>query len=127
MIPLYYGENFSICVEYIIALSPIIIIIPMGAMVRNVYLIPYNKDIQYVSSMVAAAIVNLILNFLLIRPLGVYGAIIGTVIAELIGLILQLIFVRKQISVAIHIFNLIPFLLIGIATFFQLEYFKRSK
>lgn len=103
------------------------IIIPMGAMVRNVYLIPYNKDIQYVSSMVAAAIVNLILNFLLIRPLGVYGAIIGTVIAELIGLILQLIFVRKQISVAIHIFNLIPFLLIGIATFFQLEYFKRSK
>lgn len=125
LIPLYYGENFSICVEYIIALSPIIIIIPMGAMVRNVYLIPYNKDIQYVSSMVAAAILNLILNFLLIRPLGVYGAIIGTVIAELIGLILQLIFVRKQISVAIHIFNLIPFLLIGIATFFSIRVFQK--
>lgn len=117
IMPIYYGESFSICGEYLVYLSPLIIIIPFGSTVRNSYLIPSGRDKQYLISLIAGAITNVVINLLLIPSIGVLGAIIGTIAAELFACLLQFYFVRRELPVVKYFLEMIPFLIFGMIMF----------
>ena len=95
---IYYGEEFADCGYVIMALSPLILIVTLGDILRNVYLVPYNKDKEFIISLCVSAVVNIALSAALIPTLGIYGAVIGTVSAETVGLTLQFIFCRKMLE-----------------------------
>ncbi len=116
--PVYYGEEFSVCGEYIMLLCPLILIVCFGNVIRSQYLIPRGRDGQYITSLLAGAGINILLNLILIPRLGIYGAIIGTLSAELIALILQMIAVRRELKLFRYILNGIPFLCFGSGMFF---------
>src|SRR5699024_4857824 len=78
------------------------------------YLIPKSKYKEYVSSVIFGAIVNLIINFLLISPLGALGAVIGTIIAELVVAAYQTIVVRKELEIVNYFKMNIVFILNGL-------------
>lgn len=111
--PLYYGESFIDCAKYILMLCPLIVIIPIGSIVRNSYLLPSKRDKEYVFSLIAAAIVNLLLNIIMIPILNVEGAIVGTLCAELIACILQFYFVRKDLPIKKMLLQNVPFFCFG--------------
>ena len=113
----YYGDSFAISGYCMMALSPIIYVVGIGDLFRTQYLIPQHKDKKYILSVVVAALVNIVLSVILIPIFDIYGAIIGTVAAELVGQIMQIVFARKYISPKIVISNLIPFLIIGITMY----------
>ena len=94
---IYYGNEFSVCGYIIIALAPLIYIIGLGDIVRNVFLIPQNKDLPYVICLCLNAIINLTLSILLIPKIGIFGAVVGTSVAEFFGLFFQCIYCRRQI------------------------------
>lgn len=121
IMPIYYGEEFSICGDYLMYLSPLIIIIPFGSTVRNSYLIPSGRDKQYLISLIAGALANLIINLILIPLIGVIGAIIGTIVAELFACFLQFFFVRKELPVFRYFLEMVPFLLFGLVMFFAIK------
>lgn len=99
---LYLGENFRNCGSIIAALSPLVYIIGVGDVVRTQYMIPNGMDKEYIISITFNAITNLLLSTVLIlvlpQNLQVYGAVIGTVAAEGVGMIYQLILCKKIIS-----------------------------
>lgn len=109
IMPMYYGEEFAICGSYLMYLCPLIVIIPFGATVRNAYLIPCGRDREYLISLVSGALINLVLNLILIPNIGVIGAIIGTIASEVVALVLQLTFARKDLPVGKFFVELIPF------------------
>lgn len=117
----YYGESFSICGNIIKALSPLILIIGVGDVIRTQYMLPNHMDRHFNICIFLNALVNIIISILLIPSLGIYGAVIGTICAELFGLIYQIVLCRKFIYISDILRILIPFVFIGVVMFFVIR------
>ncbi len=111
---IYYGEAFGVCGDIMVALSPLIYIIGMGEIIRTQYMVPNGMDRQYMLSVTISACINIILSMILIPRIGVFGAVVGTVSAELYGLIYQIILSRRIIRLRDIISSTIPFIIIGV-------------
>jgi O-antigen/teichoic acid export membrane protein len=83
--------------------SPIILFISLSNVFGTQYLVPIGNYKHYTISVVSGALVNLTLNYIFIPDYGAYGAIFGSVMAELVVTIVQWFFVRNKLKVNIHI------------------------
>lgn len=110
---LYYGEEFAVCGEIISLMCPLILIIGIGETVRSQYIYPLKMDMSMVKILTLNAVVNLIVSASLIPFLGISGAVIGTIAAEMMGLIIEIFLVRKYLSIRWLILECLPFAIIG--------------
>ncbi len=117
----YYGESFSVCGGVIKALSPLVFIIGAGEVIRAQYMIPNHMDKQYMTCMIISASLNLIISVFLIPFLEIYGAVIGTLAAELVGFVFQLILCRKSFRIGKILRCTAPFVLSGIVMFITIK------
>lgn len=111
--PLYYGEAFATSGTCMIYMAPVIIIVALGDLVRTQLMISKHRDKEFVFCVIANAIVNIILSVPLIGKIGIYGAIVGSVSAEICGLLLESWFCRKDFSIKDAIKTLLPFAAFG--------------
>lgn len=110
---LYYGDGFVECGKAIMAMSPLIIVVLLGNAYRTVYIIPAKQDKQLTICLVLSSVINIVLSMIFIPIWGLYGAIIGTLSAEIFGLVFQATYCSKYVSFNVVLFRLIPFLIIG--------------
>lgn len=108
-VPIFLGNDFLKCIEYVIWLAPVNLFISWGYIIRNQYLIPNQKDKVYIYSIIAGAVINFTINMILIEKYNVIGVIIGTLIAEGVVAIWQTYAVRNEIKVFHYIKDTIPF------------------
>ena len=80
---------------------------------RTQYLIPKKMDKIYVGSTLTGAVVNLVLNVILINYFQAMGAAIGTFFAELSVMLVQLIAIRKSLPVWKEILMSTPYYILG--------------
>lgn len=127
---LYYGYDWAICGEVIIALSPIILIIGLGDILRTQYMVPNGMDKQLSISFVLNAVLNLVLSVALIPVMGIYGAVVGTLAAEIFGLAFQLVLCRKFLSFGKILLTTVPYLVAAAVMYGVIwlikQYFNRS-
>ncbi len=97
-VPLYYGEDFRASTKLVIYLTPIIVFTSIACVIRTQYLIPKEKDKQYIFSVIAGAVINFIINISLISSLGPMGAVLGTLAAEFIVMFIQCFAVRRELD-----------------------------
>ena len=97
-VPVFLGDNFINTIPLVNLLCVTIIIISFGNIYRYLYYIPKGLDKEYTISAWIGAIVNIIINSLLIPKYGATGACIGTIIAELSVTIFLLINSNKILS-----------------------------
>ena len=100
---LFFGSEFEKTGILCIYLSVTIIFIAMANVVRTQFLIPKERDKEYVISTICGAIINLVLNLYLIPKYESVGACISTVIAEATVMIYQIFAVRKDIPILKYI------------------------
>ena len=124
--PIYFGEDFRICGNVIIAMSPVIVIVAIGDLIRTQLMISKHKDSQFIICLIVNAVVNIILSILLIKPLGIYGAVVGSVSAELCGLLLESYCCKEDIVVKDFVKEVAPFLIIGLVAFIVTDIVYRS-
>lgn len=115
--PVFWGERFVSSGIIIMGLSITIPFIAFANIIRTQYLIPIGKDKEYLISVVSGAVVNLIINSMLIPDMGAIGATIGTIFAEVVVCVIQCISVRKELPLFTYIKNAIVFVLLGIFMF----------
>lgn len=113
-VPLFLGDSFEKCIYYVIMLAPCNLLISWGYSIRNQYLIPKQKDKIYVMSILGGAAINFAINILLIPSMGVVGAIVGTLIAELLVAVWQTNSVWEEIEIRKYLLDALPFALIGV-------------
>lgn len=83
LVPWFFGDKF-LYLEYLIpVMSILIIIIPMGMSISRQYLIPIGHIKEYNISVIVGAGISVILNCSLIPIIGIWGAIIGSIVSEL--------------------------------------------
>ncbi|MGM0320138.1 hypothetical protein IGI82_001270 [Enterococcus sp. AZ067] len=83
MVPWFFGEKFDFIIKTIPLVSPLTIIMPLGLAVGRQYLVPMNKIKVYNIAVLNGAAISIITNLIFIPIIGVYGAILAIVLAEL--------------------------------------------
>lgn len=118
----YYGESFKICGKIMACMAPLVYVVGAGDIIRTQYMIPNHMDKQFNICIIFNAVINLILSVLLIPRIGVYGAVVGSVSAEIFGLLVQMVICRKFVKVTEILKELIPFILIGFLMLLGIKY-----
>lgn len=88
-VKLYLGNDFSSGIPVLQLLSFVLIIIAWGNVFRMQYILPNKMDKIYLSSVLYGALINIILNIVLIPKSAGIGAAIASVISEFIVCIYQ--------------------------------------
>lgn len=97
-IPWYLGKEYMASSLAIMVLSPICILNAFSNILGAQYLTAVNKTKELTVAYYGAAVVNVILNALLIPGFGYLGAAIATVVCSLVSVIIQFHYVSKDIS-----------------------------
>ena len=84
---------------------------------RTQCLIPRKMDKQFIISLFSGAIINLLLNSILIPLFASVGAAISTLIAEGTVCVVQIIFLRSEHSTRSAMQKAVPFLVAGLGMF----------
>ena len=75
----FYGKQYTACIALITALTVMIPCKAWANVVRTQYLLPNSQDMIYVVSVIAGAVVNVVLNAVLITRYDAMGAVIATI------------------------------------------------
>ena len=138
-IPMIFGiagliENFIswfLPIEYqvvsimIIYVSPIILFISISNVYGIQYMIPCGMNSEFSTSVCIGAIFNFFINLLLIPKYGAYGAIIGTILAELIVCLVQYYYVRNSLKLDFKFRYLINVIVSSIIMYLIVKYIGR--
>lgn len=116
--PIFFGKEFIECGVLIMGLSVTVPFMAFANVIRTQYLIPYNMDRVYIISLLSGAVINLLINILLIPHLAARGSVIATIAAEAAVCIYQTIAVRKFLPVKKYLLQSIPFAVLGGAMFY---------
>lgn len=111
--PIFWGKGFVASGYLIMALSTTIPFLAFANIIRTQFLIPNQMDKEYIASVICGAVVNLIINALLIPDMGAKGATIGTVAAEVMVCLVQCYAVRKQLPLLSYLKSFMFFVLAG--------------
>lgn len=116
-VPFFFGKGYEPCIILIKVFVPVLVIKALSDFVRTQYLIPIGKDRLYTVAVSCGAISNIIVNYIMICWLGALGAVIGTLVAELIVLIVQIWGIRKELCIRNIIGKNYVYILFGIIMF----------
>ncbi len=81
-VPLFFGTGYEMTVTLMNILAPVVIILAVIESCGGLYYIPAGKRLQSAEFLLVGALVNLVLNVVLIKYMGPSGACISTLIAE---------------------------------------------
>ncbi len=117
LIPRFLGEGFekSIYVSYM--LSPVVLLVGLSNVTGIQYLLPTLRQKQYTFSVIAGAVANLLINFILIPRFQSVGAGLCTLIAELVVTSFQFFCIRKEFSVKDILETAIKYFIAGVIMF----------
>lgn len=97
-VPWFFGKDFSEVSYLMIVLTPILFFIAISNVLGVQYLLPTNRTREFTASVTMGAIINIILNFVLISKYKALGTCIATVIAEFVVTLVQYLSLRKNIE-----------------------------
>lgn len=97
--PWYTPSDYESLIGMCRLVSPVILLISLSNVFGIQYLVPTGKNSQYTKSIVAGAVVNLIVNLYAIPRWQGYGACIGSVCAEFTVTFVQWLYVRKDLKI----------------------------
>lgn len=109
-VPWFFGNDYKMVAPIIMALCPIIIARGLSSISNTQYLIPTQNTRYLTYSSVFSAIVNVIVNFLTIPVFGVFGAVLGTIVAEFSVTIIQYYYMTKEIKLDKFVFFTIKYI-----------------
>lgn len=115
--PVFFGYEFEECGILIMGLAVTVPFMAFANVIRTQYLIPYKKDRIFVVSLFLGAAINLIANIILIPYMAARGAVVGTIVAEIVVCIYQSYSVRKSLSIKNYMLKFVPFVVVGIVMF----------
>ncbi len=129
LIPIYFGKGFLPCINLCYYMIPTVIFLGLSNVIRTQYLIPLNEEKIYILSVCYGAIINFILNSILIPIKSASGAAFSTLIAEVVVFLYQFIKTKKKININKELKQIVGFMIIGIImyiTIINIHFFSNN-
>ena len=98
-VPLFFGQGYQKVIVLINILSPIILAIGLSNVIGTQYLLAVKRQKEFTISVISGAIINFIINMMLIWKYASVGAAIGTVIAESCVTAIQFFFIKSDFDI----------------------------
>lgn len=124
-VPLFLGEGYIPCIRLIQVMAPTVPFIAWANVIRTQYLIPNHEDRSYIISVVLGAVVNMIINLILIPRYDSMGAVIGTLCAEGSVCLCQTFFVRKKLDIFRYVTDTMIYFVFGCVMFAVILYVRK--
>lgn len=109
-VQIYLGNGFDVTAQTLKVLALSGIFVSAANIIRTLYILPKEKDNIYIYSVILGAILNVILNALLITQYGAEGAAIATVIAEISVFLYQILKIRNEINIKKIFLSILQFI-----------------
>ena len=116
-VPIFFGDGFDKVSIIMKVISPIILFIGISGIIGYQYFLPTQHQKEYTISVILGAVINFIINILLIPRYGAIGAAIGTVAAEFMVAGYQIIKARHFFDYKLIIKDNIKYLIASIIMF----------
>lgn len=113
----FFGEEFKKSGYLIQLLSITVVFLAWGNVIRTQYLIPKEKDREYIISAFLGAIVNFITNLIFIPRFASLGACIGTIMAEFVVMFYQTYVLRTELNITKYLKDSTTFLIKSLIMF----------
>lgn len=98
-IPWFLGEGYEAVIPTMMILSIIVLFISLSSVTGNQYLTAINKTKVLTIATISGAIINCIINFLLIPRFNAIGAAFGTITAELTVFLIEIYHTKEIIKI----------------------------
>ena len=122
----YWGQDFYKCGELLTTFAISIPFMSFAEILRTQYIIPKKHDKIYIVAVCGAAVINLIINSILIPKIGAEGAVIGTVASEGAVCIYQAFMVRRDLPVVKYALQYVKFSIPGAVMYAVLQFLRAS-
>ena len=96
-IPVFFGEGYDKAINVLRILSPLAVIIGLSGVIGSHYYTPFLKKRMSNKYLITGAIINFVMNILLIKNFKSMGAAIATIFAEMVVTSLYIINCDKKI------------------------------
>lgn len=116
-VPLFYGEGYELCILLYLVLLPSCLFLAFSNVIRTQFLIPTSRDKIFIKAVITGAVLNVIVNLILIPKMAAVGAAVGTLIAEAGVYISQVIDIRNELPIKKYLCRSAPFVALGIVMF----------
>ncbi len=113
-VPLFFGPGYEPCVLLVYFFAPIFIIKSFSHISSTQFLIPRHQEKNLTQAVCLGAVANLICNIVLIPRYGALGAVVGTLVAELVSCAWQFKYVIASISLKKAFQQFIVYMGIGV-------------
>jgi O-antigen/teichoic acid export membrane protein len=114
----FWGKEFSDCSLLIQIMSFTLPAYGLTYVVNNQYLVPLKKEYIYIRATIFGAIINFLINFILIPQFGAMGASSATLITQFVVLIYECFMIRKEYSVLRSLISSSPYLTFALLMYF---------
>lgn len=116
-VPLFFGKGYEKVGLLMCIISPILLFIGTSSTIGNQYLLATKKEKKFTISVISGAIMNFIMNLLLIKKYGALGASISTVIAEAFVTVIQIYYLSREFNIFPVLKKILKYLLMGCIMF----------
>lgn len=97
--PWFLGLGYEKVPNLIIIFSPLVLFIGLSNILGRQYLIPQKRDNEFTVAICSGAIINVLLNVLLIPRLYSYGAAFASITAEFAVVLVMVYMIRNEFSI----------------------------
>lgn len=125
LVPWFFGPGYEEVNLLIKICSPIVIIVGLANVMGAQYLLAIKQQNKYTVAIIASAIVNFLGNLLLIPKIAEVGVSIMSVIAELVGVIIEYIYIRKEFDLKKILIMMKNYLCAGVVMLFLILYISQ--
>ncbi len=129
-VPWFFGDGYDGVVPLLQILSLLLLSIGVNGVTGTQYLIPTKRENTFTLTVIIGAVVNFLLNLFLIYFFQSIGAAIASVVAETVIAIVQLVIVRKELSICTILKSSVKYLIagviMGVVLFFESIWFPPS-
>ena len=91
-VPVFLGEGFELAIILMPIFSVLVLAVSAAYVSGYAFLIPIGKQNIYTIVVCISAIVNFVMNLILIPRIGAVGAALASVVAEVVGAVLQIFY-----------------------------------
>ncbi len=98
-VPIFFGAGYEKVIVLMNIISPILLAIGLSNAIGTQFLLQTKRQKEFTISVIAGAIINFLINILLIGRYASVGAATGTVIAEVCVTAIQFVYIKTEFKI----------------------------
>jgi len=110
-VPIFFGEGYDAVTPLLYAFSSIVPCLTISGVLQAIYIFPLGKQGKMNIYYVIVLVVNLVLNLCFIPLLGAVGAVIASIVSELLLAVILLVKSREKINIKLFLSKSVKYII----------------